>query len=97
MDFQIFHRVFAQTATANTDIGPVNNVADYINRMLPTVYGVLGSLSLLMLIYAGYVYMTSQGSPERITLAKDLIIGVITGIALIFLMGLLLRTIGTVR
>jgi type IV secretory pathway VirB2 component (pilin) len=91
----LFSRVLAQTNT-DTDFGDnVTGITDYINRILPEIYGIVAGLAVLMIIYAGYIYMTSQGNPERLGVAKDIIIGVITGIALLFLMGLILGTVGT--
>lgn len=99
MSLQIIGRALAQSTCSTkvtTDISPdgVCNITDYINALLPAIYGIIGGLAVLMIIYSGYIYMTSQGAPDKISLAKDIIIGVITGIALLFLMGLILSTVG---
>lgn len=94
---ELISRVYAQTCAngqVETDFGCVTSIPDYINNILTRIYPIVGALALLMIIYAGFLYMTSQGNPEKISLAKDIIIGVVIGIALIFLMGLMLRTIG---
>lgn len=77
-----------------TEFGPVCNVTSYINGILDWLIPVLGGVSLLIFIAAGYLYMTSQGNQTQIDTAKTLIIGTITGILLLFLAGLLLREIG---
>jgi len=77
-----------------TDFGWVCNIADYVNKLLPWIMGIVGGLAVLMLVYAGYIYMTSQGNPERVSLAKDIIIGVIIGIILLFIIEVILKTIG---
>jgi len=41
------------------------------------------SLSVLMIIWAGYKYMTSQGNQTQISDAKDIIIGTLIGFALL--------------
>lgn len=81
----------------NTEFGWVCNLADYISKILNWIVGIAGGLALIMLIYAGYIYMTSQGKPERITVAKDIIISVIIGIVLLFLGELFLNTLGVIR
>lgn len=92
---KIIEKAIAQTTT-NTDIpgGPVNGLTDYVNHILTWALPVIGTLAVLMIIYAGFIYMTSQGNPDRINSAKEIIIGVITGVALLFLTGIILRTIG---
>lgn len=86
----------ANAQGVNTDFGtePVTNVTDYVNRIIGWSYIVIPGLAVIMIIYAGYIYMTSQGNPERVNLAKEIIIGVITGIALLFLIRIILSTVG---
>lgn len=90
--FSLIEKAYA----VETDLGQVNNVTDYVNVILHWVIPVVGALAVLMIVYAGYIYMTSQGNPERLNVAKDILIGVITGIALLFLIGIILRTVGTI-
>lgn len=48
-------------------------------------------LTALMIIYAGYKYMTSQGNPSAINEAKDIIIGSLSGFALLLLIYFILN------
>lgn len=50
-------------------------------------------LTLLMLIFAGYKYMTSQGNPTAINEAKDILIGSLSGYALLLLVALILNVL----
>jgi hypothetical protein len=51
-----------------------------------------------MLIWAGYLYMTSQGNQDNITSAKDIITGVVLGLLLLFTAEILLKNvIGTMQ
>lgn len=78
-----------------TDCGCVSNIGEYVNNLLNWVLIAVGGLAVVMFIYAGYMYVTSQGNPEALTKAKDIIIGVITGIILLFVIKLILvNTIG---
>jgi len=83
--------------TVQTDLpgGPVTNIADYVSRILNTfLIPILGGLALIMVIYAGYIYMTSQGNPEALGRAKDILIGVVVGIILLFTIEIIIRQIG---
>jgi hypothetical protein len=53
-----------------------------------------GALSVLMIIYAGFRYMTSQGNPSGINEAKDILIGSLSGFALLLLSYLILKVLG---
>ena len=84
-----------QALAVATDFGEVSNIGDYLSAVLKWVVPLIGGLAVLMLIYAGYIYMTSQGNPEALGRAKDIIIGVVTGILLLFLIEIILvKTIG---
>lgn len=84
----------AHAVTVQTDLGQANNVADYVNLIMKWVMPIVGGLAVLMLIYAGYLYMTSQGNPDSLNRAKDIIVGVVVGIILLFVIGILLNTLG---
>lgn len=90
--------LLAQT-TVQTDLpgGPVSNIGDYVSRLLTWVVPILGGVAVLMIIYAGYLYMTSQGNQEQIGEAKNIMIGVITGILLLFLIEILMKNVIGIR
>lgn len=72
----------------------VNKFADY-GAYIVAIYDFaikLGStLTALMIIYAGYRYLTSQGNPSAINEAKDIIIGSLSGFALLLLIYFILK------
>lgn len=79
----------AVTEFGDTDFG------GYVSQILTWLVTIVGSLAVLMFIYAGYLYATSQGNPETLNQAKDIIVGVITGIILLFLIEVILvKTVG---
>lgn len=51
-------------------------------------------LVVMMLIYAGYIYLTSQGDTSKLTSAKDIVIGSILGYILLIMIGAILNYIG---
>ena len=70
------------------------DVGAYVSTLYKWVLGVGASLGVLIIIYAGYIYVTSQGNPDSLKTAKDLIIGVLVGLAVIILAGVILQNIG---
>ena len=91
--FELVKIVIAQ-GTVETDFGPATGIGQYVNNILTWLMPVVGGLAFLMLIYAGYLYMTSQGNPDNINQAKEILIGVIVGVILLFGISLILREIG---
>ncbi len=77
-----------------TEFGPVNNIAEYVNNILNWLLPIVGGIALLAIIFAGYKYITSQGNPEAIGQAKDIIISTITGLVLLFLIKIIIDQIG---
>lgn len=49
------------------------------------VFGIIGTVVLLMFIYGGFTFMTSAGSKERVTKGKAIIIQSVIGMAIMFL------------
>lgn len=83
-----------KAVAVETEFGPVNNLAEYINNILTWLLPIMGGIALLAIIFAGYKYITSQGSPDAISQAKDIIISTVTGLVLLFLIKLILDQIG---
>jgi hypothetical protein len=82
------------TVSTTTDLGSVTTIGDYVNAIMKWAVPVISTLAIIMLIIAGYIYMTSQGNPDSIKNAKDIIIGVVLGLALLWLASLLFKTLG---
>lgn len=90
----------AVAAKASTANDPITNkkpqdssVIDYINGVYKFAAGIGGLLAMLMLIYAGYRYMTSYGDPEKISDAKDIIEKSLIGLTLLILAYVILNTL----
>lgn len=69
------------------------SIVDYINSTYRFAALIGGLLAVLMLIYAGYRYMTSYGDPEKIADAKDIIEKTLLGLGLLIVAALILQTI----
>lgn len=53
-------------------------------RVADFIFGITGSLALLMFVYGGFMFLISSGSTERVTKAKQIIVGAVAGIVIIF-------------
>lgn len=71
------------------------NLAGYVALIynFAVVAGI--SLAVLVIIFAGYKYMMSSGDPQSLEESKELLVGAIVGLILIFLTRLILTTIDT--
>lgn len=48
------------------------------------ILGISGSLALLMFIYGGFMMLISSGSQEKIKKARDILVGAVIGLVIIF-------------
>lgn len=67
---------------------------DYIEHLYRYSLIAGGALATLIIVYAGILYMTSQGESSRLQSAKDYFLGAIIGMAILLLMGTILNFIG---
>lgn len=70
-----------------------SSVLDYVNSGYQFMAVIGGLLAIMMLIYAGYRYMTSYGDPEKIADAKDIVEKAFIGLALLILAAVILNTV----
>ncbi len=82
------------TALAQTEYG-VNDLVDAgvnltsgdirttIAAIINVFLGFLGVIAVVIILYGGFIWMTSQGNPEKIDKAKKLIVSAAIGIAII--------------
>lgn len=92
MNPQLIKVVVAATPTEE-QLRTAGTLGDYITLLFDWVIPFGLGAGGLVIVYAGYVYMTGQGSPESTKYAKELILGVIVGLAIIILAGVLLQNV----
>ena len=54
-----------------------------VGGIVGAVLGVLGAVLLLMIVYAGFLWMTAQGKDDQIKKAKQMIFNAIIGIIIV--------------
>ncbi len=85
--------VFAQDANPNAiDLGitygqqtglGTDDIRLIIARIIRAVLGLLGIISLSLILYAGYTIMTAMGNEEKVAQGKKILINTVIGLAII--------------
>ncbi|MDO8341450.1 MAG: pilin [Candidatus Woesebacteria bacterium] len=80
----------------DTAIGciPVNDTNVFMGWILGWAIGVGGGIAFLLIIYASFMVMTSQGNPERLKAGQELLTSAISGLILLIFSVFILRFIG---
>ncbi|MEI6575097.1 MAG: pilin [Bacteroidota bacterium] len=82
---------------AGTDITLTEKSTTYIGQYVSAFYnyamGIVGILAVIVLMIGGIIWLTSAGNPSKITQAKDLMIGSITGLVSLLISWILLNTV----
>lgn len=60
------------------------NVQSLAGKLIQNVLGLIGIVALILILYAGFLWMTSQGQSEKIKKAKDIMIYAVIGIFVVF-------------
>jgi len=65
---------------------PLQNAGliNIIGNVIKILFGILGAIALVIVLYAGFLYMTSGGDQEKVTTAKKWLINGVIGLAIIF-------------
>jgi len=81
----------------NTAIGCIPILTDENTLMgwiLQWAIGIGGGVAFLLIVYAGFMIMTSQGNPDRLQAGKELLTSALAGIILLIFSIFLLKLIG---
>lgn len=70
--------------TSNSNVYYQNFIQTKAGTIIGSVLSLVGVLFLIMMIYAGIMWMTAQGNDQQVTKAKDLLINSIIGIIIVF-------------
>jgi len=73
-------------AAANVDLGQPNTeeTQDVVVNILNIVLGFLALIAMTIIMVAGFYYMFSGGDPEKMKKAKNILLGAIIGLVIIF-------------
>ncbi len=78
-----------QTETPSTKLDnplgdSIKSPQDLVGQVINTLFGVVGSLALVMFIYGGFLWMTSAGSSEKVKKGRDIFIWAAVGLVIVF-------------
>lgn len=84
--------VLAQTGNNTSETEGVNlvnplgtsDVRVIIGQIIQAALGLTGSIALVMFIYGGFMWLTSQGNAEKIEKGKQILIWATIGLVIIF-------------
>ncbi len=85
----------ASTSGSGSTVGKTTNLPNPLGkgvtietlaaRIIEYVLGFIGTISLLLFIYGGFIWMTSAGSAEKVKKGRDVVIWAVVGMAVIFM------------
>lgn len=62
---------------------PTQPVQNTVGNIIQVALTMVGTIFFILMVYAGYIWMTARGEEEKITKAREIIIAAIIGLALI--------------
>lgn len=80
----------------NTAIGciPYNDASALASFILRWAVGIGGGIAFILMVYAGFLIITSTGNPQRLQAGKELLTAAVSGLLLLVFSVFLLRIIG---
>jgi len=98
----MIQKVLAQNISVNgvQMKGPLDpsytNISSIVNNVIPFVISIAGIILFFVLMWGGYDYLTSQGTPEKIKSANAKITAAVVGFVLLVLSFFITRVISYV-
>jgi len=71
-----------------------DNGAAFYGFLLKWAIGIAGGIAFLLIVYAGFMVMTSSGNPERLKAGQELLTSAVSGLVLLILSVFILSLIG---
>jgi len=80
----------------NTAIGciPFTDTTDFVGHIFQFAIGIGGGIAFLLIVYSGFLIMTSTGNPERLQQGKELMTSAISGLILLIFSVFVLKLLG---
>ena len=83
---------FAAVGLENFNVNALNNISTYSTRniystisgIINIILGFLGTIAVLLFLFGGFKWLTSQGSSDKIDEAKKMMGAAVVGIAIVF-------------
>lgn len=91
ISFALPHLALAQTqdyglgAVRSWGIFGEANIFVFIGRLIQVFFGILGVVAVIIIMYAGFIWMTASGDPNKVATAKKILTNAIIGLIIIFM------------
>ncbi|MBI4250676.1 hypothetical protein HY622_03750 [Candidatus Uhrbacteria bacterium] len=82
--------LFADTELINP-LGNIKTIPALVNRILGGLFGIVGVVALLVFLYGGFTWMTSEGAEKKIKKGWDTMVWGALGLIIIFASFILVR------
>ncbi|MEK7167965.1 MAG: hypothetical protein AAB791_03115, partial [Patescibacteria group bacterium] len=73
---------FGLEAAAGTGLGTTDLIV-VISNIVRIILGTLGILAVLIILYAGFVWMTASGDSDKVEKAKKILVSAVIGLVII--------------
>lgn len=83
-------------AGIDTAIGciPIGSGQEFTEFILKWALGIAGGVAFLLILYSGFMIMTSTGDPKKLQAGRELLTAAISGLVLLIFSVFILRLIG---
>jgi hypothetical protein len=89
-------KILCSGTSVNTAIGcvPFGSTNELAGFFLKWGIGIGSGIAFLLILYGGFMIMTSSGNPERVKAGQELLTAAISGLLLLIFSAFVLRIIG---
>ncbi len=81
--------------TLYNPLGGVDTFPELVQNVITGILGVVGAISLVMIVIGGITWMTSAGNADRVRRGRDTLLWAILGLVVIFLSYAIIRFVFT--
>lgn len=71
-------------ATIPNPLGKDITINSLAARIISYALGLVGTISLLLFVYGGFIWMTSAGASDKVKKGRDIIVWAVIGMAVVF-------------
>ena len=95
----VIPQVYAQVNFGDKDVNPIaklSSISTFVNIFIPLMMIVGGTAALIMLLYGAYMYLTSEGNPEKVKKAQSTLMYAVIGLFFMAISFVITKVIGSV-
>lgn len=84
LSFAALQVTSAQTISLNNPLGPTSDIPTIIGMALRGLFGVIGTIALIIFIYGGFLWMTAFGEEQKVKKGWDTMMWAGLGLVVMF-------------